>query len=155
MDVVLDTQIENFRTLIEQHYGIELNSDPASITDVRITCISYLILYVLQEEVVVVGRITQDTEQSTSSKLDESTLLIDTARSMGSGKHMVPIRFDQSVKIRGGAKGSGGLGVFPGALVALKGKNGGGGWFTVTEVLVVRFLSIMRIRLSLLVSLLR
>ncbi|KAF9027142.1 DNA polymerase alpha, subunit B [Hymenopellis radicata] len=117
---VLDTQIENFRNLIEQHYGIELNSDPASITD---------------EEVVVVGRITQDTEQSTSSKLDESTLLIDTARSMGSGKHMVPIRFDQSVKIRGGAKGSGGLGVFPGALVALKGKNGGGGWFSVTEFL--------------------
>lgn len=50
----------------------------------------------------------------------------------------VPLRFDASLKIRGGARGAGGIGLFPGALVALTGKNGGGGWFSVSEILVVR-----------------
>jgi DNA polymerase alpha subunit B len=52
----------------------------------------------------------------------------------------VPLRFDPSLKIRGGAQGTG-VGLFPGAIVALKGKNGGGGWFLVNEVLVVCTLS--------------
>lgn len=49
----------------------------------------------------------------------------------------IPLRFDPSLKIRGGAQGAGGLGLFPGAIVSLKGKNGGGGWFLVTEILAV------------------
>jgi hypothetical protein len=55
---------------------------------------------------------------------------------MGSGAR-VPLRFVPDVKIRGGAKGAGGIGFFPGAIVALRGKNGGGGWFLVTEILAV------------------
>lgn len=81
------------------------------------------------------GRISQDTEQTTSTKLDESTLIIDTSRNEGSRR--VPVRFEPSLKIRGGAKGAGGLGFFPGMMVALKGKNGGGGWFSVSEILIV------------------
>jgi len=55
---------------------------------------------------------------------------------LGSGSR-VPLRFDPALKIRGGAKGAAGVGLFPGAIVALRGKNGGGGRFLVTEVLAV------------------
>ena len=44
---------------------------------------------------------------------------------MGSGAR-VPIRFDPEVRLRKGKRGVGGQGLFPGAIVALKGKNGGG-----------------------------
>jgi DNA polymerase alpha subunit B len=52
---------------------------------------------------------------------------------MGSGARIL-LRFDPSLKIR---RGGTGIGLFPGAIVALKGRNGGGGWFSVTEVLSV------------------
>ena len=55
---------------------------------------------------------------------------------MGSGAR-VALRFERQVKVRGAVKGSGGIGFFPGAIVALRGKNGGGGWFLVTEILAV------------------
>ena len=42
------------------------------------------------------------------------------------------------LKVRGGPKGQANIGLFPGAIVALKGKNGGGGWFSVSEVMTVR-----------------
>lgn len=55
---------------------------------------------------------------------------------MGSGKR-VHLKLDPNVRLRGAKKGIGGAGFFPGAIVALRGKNGGGGWFNVTEVLPV------------------
>jgi DNA polymerase alpha subunit B len=56
---------------------------------------------------------------------------------MGSGVR-VQLKFDDQVKLRGVAKGSGSVGLFPGAIVAVRGRNGGGGWFLVSEVLSVR-----------------
>ena len=56
---------------------------------------------------------------------------------MGSGVR-VPLRFLPDVKVRGGPKGQASIGLFPGAIVALKGRNGGGGWFSVSEVMTVR-----------------
>jgi DNA polymerase alpha subunit B len=58
---------------------------------------------------------------------------------MGSGAR-VPLRLDAQLKVRGGIRGAGGVGLFPGAIVALKGKNGGGGYFGVSEILGVRVL---------------
>lgn len=55
---------------------------------------------------------------------------------MGAGAR-VHLKFDPNVCLRGAKQGIGGVGFFPGAIVALRGKNGGGGWFTVTEVLPV------------------
>jgi DNA polymerase alpha subunit B len=55
---------------------------------------------------------------------------------MGSGAR-IPLKFDPAVKVRGGLKGIGGVGLFPGAIVALRGKNGGGGWFHVEQILAV------------------
>jgi len=44
---------------------------------------------------------------------------------------------DPTIKIKGSVKGIGGMGIYPGAIVALKGKNGSGGYFLANEVLSV------------------
>jgi hypothetical protein len=91
-----------------------------------------------KDEVVVVGRITLDADSSTSgaAKLNEASIALESSRMMGSGER-VPLRFDAFVRIRGGAKNAGAVGLFSGAIVALRGKNGGGGWFLANEILVV------------------
>ena len=57
---------------------------------------------------------------------------------MGSGRR-IPIRFDNGVKLRGGAEGAEKMGFFPGKIVALKGKNASGssGYFVVDEIITV------------------
>ena len=91
-----------------------------------------------QEEVVVVGRIVLDADSAatTSVKGNEISLQLESSRLMGSGLR-VPLRFESDIKIRGAPRGQLGFGIYPGAIVALKGKNGGGGWFSVTEFLSV------------------
>ncbi|KAK0187998.1 DNA polymerase alpha subunit B [Armillaria mellea] len=108
---VLDERIDEFAELIREHYKIPSSgfSDPAASTD---------------EDVMVVGRIVQESEAEPGTKLTESSLILETSRMLGSGS-----------RIRGGALGAGGISFFPGALVALKGKNGGGGSFLASEVL--------------------
>lgn len=91
-----------------------------------------------QEEVIVVGRITLDAEASSGSgKLNEASLHIESSRMMGSGVR-VPLKFTPNFKVRGGPKGQANISLFPGAIVALKGSNRGGGWFSVSEVMTVR-----------------
>lgn len=71
---------------------------------------------------------------------------------MGSGVR-VPLRFAPNFKVRGGPKGQANVSLFPGAIVALKGRNGGGGWFSVNEVLSVKpFVSSNRIDVSFMFS---
>lgn len=87
---------------------------------------------------MVVGRITHDYDTTgATSKLTEATLTIESSRMHASGAR-VPLGFETSLRVRGGARGASGLGLFPGAIVALKGKNGGGGRFSATEILAVR-----------------
>ncbi len=86
---------------------------------------------------MVVGRITLDSESTSGPvKLNEASLVLESSRMMGSGAR-VPIRFDPEVRLRKGKRGVGGQGLFPGAIVALKGKNGGGGSFLASEILSV------------------
>lgn len=63
-------------------------------------------------------------------------MVLESSRMLSSGVR-VPIRYDPVLKVRGNVQGASGLGVFPGALVAFKGKNGGGGYFLVSEILAV------------------
>ena len=70
------------------------------------------------------------------SKLTEGAIVIESSRMFSSGAR-VALRLDPSLKIRGGVRGSGGIRIYPGAIVALKGKNGGGGYFLATEFLAV------------------
>ena len=97
---------------------------------------------------VVVGRIVASAEiEATSgpSKLNEASITLESSRMMGSGVR-VPLRFNTPLKIHGSSR----VGFFPGAIVALRGRNGGGGWFSVSEVLSVggnlRYISLTLIR---------
>ena len=91
----------------------------------------------IQEDVVVVGRVVLDAESSSGPvKLNEASLMLESSRMMGSGAR-IPVRFEPDVKVRKGKQGLRGQGFFPGAIVAFKGKNGGGGSFLVTEILSV------------------
>ncbi|KZT73834.1 DNA polymerase alpha, subunit B [Daedalea quercina L-15889] len=116
----LDTRIDEMGELVRLHYNIEDLGDPSATTE---------------EEVVVVGRITLDSETSGGSvKLNEASLTLESSRQMGAGAR-VPLRFDPNVKVRQGKQGVGGIGLFPGAIAAFRGKNGGGGCFSVAEIL--------------------
>ncbi|KII90842.1 hypothetical protein PLICRDRAFT_137336 [Plicaturopsis crispa FD-325 SS-3] len=116
----LDDRIDEFSELIREHYNIPELGDPSASTE---------------EEITVVGRITLDSDSSSGSvKLNEASLTLEASRMMGSGAR-VPLRFDSQVRVRGAPRGAGGVGLFPGAIVALKGKNGGGGSFAVSEIL--------------------
>ncbi|KAF9219255.1 DNA polymerase alpha subunit B [Gyrodon lividus] len=119
---VLDDRIDEFADLIQRHYRIDEFADPDAATE---------------ESTTVVGRIVLDSETSTSgAKLHESSLVLESSRMTGSGVR-VPIRLTPETKIRGGIKGLGGIGFFPGAIVALRGRNGGGGFFLVEEILTL------------------
>ena len=92
-------------------------------------------MIIYQEDVVVVGRIVADAEitaTSGPSKLNEASIMLESSRMMGSGVR-VPLRFSTPLKIHGSSR----VGFFPGAIVALRGRNGGGGWFLVSEVFSV------------------
>ncbi|KAF8500906.1 DNA polymerase alpha subunit B [Russula emetica] len=118
----LDDRIDELADLVRQHYGLAELGDPSTSTD---------------GEVVVVGRIALDAEASSGSgKLNEASLHIEPSRLMGSGVR-VPLKFMPDLKIRGGPKGQANVGLFPGAIVVLKGRNGSGDWFSVSEVMTL------------------
>ncbi|KAF9013340.1 DNA polymerase alpha/epsilon subunit B-domain-containing protein [Cyathus striatus] len=75
-------------------------------------------------------------DPSSSTDLSEGAVMIESSRLTSSGAR-IPLRFDPVLKIRGNAKGAGGISIFPGAIVALRGKNGGGGYFVATEILAL------------------
>ena len=99
--------------------------------------ISNIFVNCQQEEVTIVGRITHDAESASMSKLSEGAICIESSRMLSSGAR-VPLLLDPAIKIRSFVQGVGGVGIYPGAIVALKGKNGGGGYFLATEILGVR-----------------
>ncbi|KAG5645477.1 hypothetical protein DXG03_006022 [Asterophora parasitica] len=118
----LDDRIEEFAELIQKHYNISDLGDPSLSTD---------------EEITTIGRIVHDADTSTTpAKLTEATVALETSRMVSSGAR-VPLRFDPELTIRGGVQGVGSVSLYPGGIVALKGKNGGGGWFLVTEILSI------------------
>ena len=87
---------------------------------------------------MVAGRICGDADSSNqTSKLSDSSIFLESSRMMGFGAR-VPLRFSPTLKLRGTPQGVGSLGLFPGAIVALRGRNGGGGFFAVDEILGVR-----------------
>ncbi|KAK6997525.1 DNA polymerase alpha subunit B [Favolaschia claudopus] len=115
---VLDDRIDEFAERIREHYDLADLGDPSSSTADNIT---------------VVGRIIQDDETVEEVKLADGAISLESSRTMGNGAR-VPLRFDWDLKIRGGVQGSGATAFFPGAIAALRGKNGGGGYFQVSEV---------------------
>lgn len=87
---------------------------------------------------MIVGRVYQDVEVD-STKLTEVSASIESSRMLSSGSQ-IALRFDPALVIRNNIRGARGLGLFPGAITAMKGRNGGGGYFLVKEILTVSYL---------------
>lgn len=104
---ILDDRIDNFTDLVQAHHQLPDNAfgNPAAQSTA---------------EIVAVGRIACDTS---NGKLNAASLVLETSRRMGAGMR-VPLRVE-------------GLSYdfFPGKIVALRGTNVSGEYFSVTEVL--------------------
>lgn len=115
----LDEQIDEFAEIIKEAYGLTDLGDPFLPSE---------------DDIYAVGRILSP--PTDTSKASTTSLYIQSSRILGGGK-VVPLRFapQGTLKVRGGAPGVRGFGLFPGALVCVKGRNGGGNAFVVDEVL--------------------
>ncbi|KAJ7211474.1 DNA polymerase alpha/epsilon subunit B-domain-containing protein [Mycena haematopus] len=118
---VLDDRIDEFAERIREQYDLADLGDPSASTT---------------DDIAVVGRIIQDDDAVEESKLADGAISLECSRALGNGAR-VPLRFDWNLKIRGGAQGSGSAAFFPGAIAAFRGKNGGGGYFQVSEILTL------------------
>ena len=142
---MLDRRIDELTEVIRDHYGIEEFGDPSSITEVCMlsgTMRHSLIYMFYQEDIIVMGRICGDADSSSvpTSKLTEGSIYLESTRATGYGGRIL-LKFDSQLKFRGIPEGVTSLGIFPGVIVALKGRNGGGGCFVVKEVYSVSFSS--------------
>ncbi|KAJ7482887.1 hypothetical protein B0H11DRAFT_1914970 [Mycena galericulata] len=122
--VVLDDRIhihvDEFAERIREHYDLNDLGDPLSSAS---------------DDITVVGPMMQDDDAAEDlAKLADGGIVLESSRSMENGV-CVSLRFDANLKIRGGAQGNGCGIFFPGAIAALRGKNGGGGCFEVSEIL--------------------
>lgn len=106
---ILDDRIDSFTDLIQAHHELQDGAfgNPAAQSTA---------------EIVAVGRIACDTP---NGKLNAASLVLETSRRMGAGMR-VPLRLD-------------GLGYdfFPGKIVALRGTNVSGEYFSATELLEI------------------
>lgn len=123
----LDEQIEHIAAILQESYSITDFSDPSITTT---------------ESVYAVGRILSEptlNDPELSIKMTESTILLEGTRSSSGGRR-VPLQLRSDLIVRDGPQSicPHGLGLFPGMIVAVKGRNGSGDWFGVDEVLLVR-----------------
>jgi DNA polymerase alpha subunit B len=104
----LDDRIEEFQSLIQEHYNLE---DSAFGNPARES----------QSEIVAVGRIASD---SMDGKLNTPSLVLEGSRKSGSG-HRIPLKVDKLQSYN----------FFPGKIVAVRGTNASGQFFSATEIL--------------------
>ncbi|KAI9816776.1 MAG: DNA-directed DNA polymerase alpha subunit pol12 [Pycnora praestabilis] len=112
---VLDDRLDDFLSLVQAHNGLDdaAFGNPASQST---------------NEVVAVGRIACDTLEG---KLNAASLILETSRRMGAGIR-VPLKVDSLPS----------FGFFPGQVVALRGVNASGAYFSVKAMLEVPLLPV-------------
>jgi DNA polymerase alpha subunit B len=110
---ILDDRIDSFTELVQEHHSLPDSAfgNPAAQSS---------------SEVVAVGRIACD---QPDGKLNAASLVLETSRRMGAGMR-VPLKFQNGV----------GYDLFPGKIVALRGTNVSGEYFSVTELLTLPLL---------------
>ena len=111
---VLDDRIDEFMNLVQVHHGLEdiaFGSAASKSTG----------------EVIAVGRIASD---ALEGKLNTASLVLEMSRRMGAGLR-VPLRIDSVSSWE----------LFPGQIVAVRGTNASGDYFSVNEVLGIPLLS--------------
>ncbi|KAJ5139873.1 hypothetical protein N7448_003281 [Penicillium atrosanguineum] len=110
---ILDDRIDEFAAIFQKHYDSnELTFGSAATQSTS--------------EIIAIGRIASD---SLEGKLNPASLVLETSRRTGAGRR-VPLKVD-SVP---------GLNFFPGQIVALRGINPSGDYFTVKEILPIPLL---------------
>lgn len=82
---------------------------------------------------IAVGRLCSETD---GMKMTPTSTWLESSRSLGSGTRVL-LKFQDDIKVRGVPFGSGGMGLFPGCLVGVTGRNGGGKVFGVSEICMV------------------
>ncbi|KAJ5653880.1 hypothetical protein N7490_000883 [Penicillium lividum] len=110
---ILDDRIDEFTTIFQNHY----DSDELTFGSAATQSTS---------EIIAVGRIASDAMEG---RLNPASLVLETSRRTGAGRR-VPLKVD-SVP---------GLSFFPGQIVALRGINPSGEYFTVKEILPIPLL---------------
>lgn len=105
---ILDDRIDEFASIFQSHY----NSDDLTFGSAATQSTS---------EIIAVGRIASD---SLEGKLNPASLVLETSRRTGAGRR-VPLKVDSVPS----------LNFFPGQIVALRGINPSGDYFTVKEIL--------------------
>ncbi|KAJ5802814.1 uncharacterized protein N7503_005264 [Penicillium pulvis] len=110
---ILDDRIDEFTTIFQKQY----DSDEITFGSAATQSTS---------EIIAVGRIASD---SMEGRLNTASLVLETSRRTGAGRR-IPLKID-SVP---------GLNFFPGQIVALRGINPSGEYFTVKEILPIPLL---------------
>ena len=110
---VLDDRIDEFMTLVQTHHSLEdsIFGNPAMKST---------------SEIVALGRIASDTSEG---KLNAASMVLETSRRMGAGLR-VPMKIDSIASYE----------FFPGQIVAVRGINASGDYFSISEVLEVPLL---------------
>jgi DNA polymerase alpha subunit B len=94
-----------------------------------------------QEDMYAVGRICTDvhaTKLQDAADRNKTSIWLESSRMMGGGNRM-ELRFDAEVVVRGSEAADGGASLFPGEILGVKGRNVGGQFFQVSELLMVRW----------------
>ena len=104
---VLDDRIDEFRELVQSHYQLE-DADFGDATGQETS------------EIVAVGRIVSD---ALEGKINAASLMLETSRRTGNGRR-VPLKIE-SISYE----------FFPGQIVAVRGINASGEYFSVNEIL--------------------
>jgi DNA polymerase alpha subunit B len=68
--------------------------------------------------------------------MSETTVHLESSRMLGSGSRVL-LKFEPDMVVKGAPPGAQGFGFFPGELVGIKGRNGGGKLLAVKEILMV------------------
>ena len=109
---VLDDRIDEFQSLVQQHHGLEDAAFGSAASKAT-------------SEIIAVGRIASDTSEG---KLNAASMVLETSRRTGAGLR-VPLKVESVSHA-----------FFPGQIVAVKGINASGEYFSVNEVLDVPLL---------------
>lgn len=120
---VLDAAIDTAADLIKGYYEIEDLGNPDFLS---------------QDDIYCVGRICTEGD---GVRMTDTSIHFESSRRYGSGGR-VQLRFDPDMTVRTAddpsyAIDEGGIGLFAGAIVGIRGRNAGAGYFAVSEVLMV------------------
>ena len=126
----LDNRIDEAAEMIRQYHEIEEELGDPGVDS--------------QEDMVCVGRVCTDlyaAKLQDGQDKSKTSVWFESSRLMGAGAR-IELRFDDDVKVRGHEVGDGGAGMFPGAIIGVRGRNVGGQFFHVKEILMVSLLQI-------------